>query len=134
MRWSTRLAAEAGHRTRRSAVRSLVAESEPFERSPTAALLYYTIQQHPSLRQGCLMGLHGSARWRRMAKHQLRVSPLCEMCLREGRGPVPARVADHITPHHNDPNKFWLGKLQSLCTHCHEGRKKFRELYGYDKA
>jgi 5-methylcytosine-specific restriction enzyme A len=80
------------------------------------------------------MGLHGTSRWRRMAKHQLRVEPLCALCLRENRGPVPARIADHITPHHNDPNKFWLGKLQSLCSNCHESRKKFKEKHGYDKG
>ena len=80
------------------------------------------------------MGLHGSARWRRIAKHQLRIEPLCAMCLREGRGPVPARVADHVEPHKGDVNAFWLGKLQSLCSNCHESRKKFREKHGYDKA
>jgi 5-methylcytosine-specific restriction enzyme A len=80
------------------------------------------------------MGLHGTSRWRRMAKHQLRVEPLCALCLRENRGPVPARIADHITPHHNDPNKFWLGKLQSLRSNCHESRKKFKEKHGYDKG
>jgi hypothetical protein len=82
-------------------------------------------------------GLHGTERWRRMAKHQLRIEPMCAMCLAEGRGPVPARVADHITPHHNDVNQFWLGKLQSLCTHCHESRKKSVENIekrGYDKT
>jgi 5-methylcytosine-specific restriction enzyme A len=80
------------------------------------------------------MRLHGTERWRRMAKYQLRVEPLCAMCLAEGRGPVPARVADHIEPHHGDVNKFWLGKLQSLCSNCHECKKKFREKNGYDKG
>jgi 5-methylcytosine-specific restriction endonuclease McrA len=69
-----------------------------------------------------------------MAKHQLRVEPLCRLCLAEGRGPVVAKIADHITPHHDDPNTFWLGELQSLCSNCHESRKKFREKHGYDKA
>jgi len=44
------------------------------------------------------------------------------MCLSEGKI-VAARIADHVEPHHNDPIKFWNGKLQSLCAHCHESRK-----------
>jgi hypothetical protein len=76
--------------------------------------------------------LHGSGFWKRRARLQLKMSPLCEMCLREGRGPVSARIADHIEPHHNDPNKFYTGKLQSLCTRCHESRKKRIEIRGYD--
>jgi len=46
----------------------------------------------------------------------------------------PATVADHIEPHHGNANAFWLGKLQSLCRHWHESRKKFVERRGYDKA
>jgi hypothetical protein len=57
--------------------------------------------------------------------------PLPTKCLREGRV-VAACVADHIKPHHNDPTKFWFGKLQSLCTHCHESRKQFEESRGFD--
>jgi 5-methylcytosine-specific restriction enzyme A len=59
--------------------------------------------------------------------------PLCEWCLREGKV-VAARVADHIEPHHNDPVKFWNGKLQSLCAHRHESRKKRFEHRGYDNT
>jgi hypothetical protein len=55
------------------------------------------------------------------------------MCAAEGRA-VPATVADHVEPHKSDVNKFWLGKSQSLCTHCHESRKKFIERRGFDKA
>jgi len=80
------------------------------------------------------MRLYGTERWRRMAKHQLRVEPLCAMCLREGRGPVPAHVADHIEPWRGDVNKFWLGKLQSLCVPCHNRHKKNFEKDGFDRA
>ena len=68
-----------------------------------------------------------------MARYQLRKEPLCAMCLVEGRV-VAARIADHVEPHHNDPIKFWNCKLQSLCAHCHESRKKFQEQRGFDKA
>jgi len=80
------------------------------------------------------MGLHGHQKWRRLARHQLKVQPLCQQCLREGKV-VAARVADHVEPHHGDVNKFWLGKLQSLCTRCHESWKKSvenAEKRGYD--
>ena len=79
------------------------------------------------------MRLHGTERWRRLARHQLRAQPLCEMCLREGRV-TAATCADHVEPHHNDPNKFWLGRLQSLCDHCYNSRKKDVERRGYDRA
>jgi len=62
-------------------------------------------------KKGNSMRLHGTERWRRMAKHQLRVEPLCRMCLAEGKV-AAATTADHIEPHGGDINKFWLGKLQ----------------------
>ena len=65
-----------------------------------------------------------------MARHQLRVEPLCAWCLREGRV-TAARVADHIEPHHGDINKFWLNPLQSLGVPCHSGRKQRLERDGY---
>src|SRR5215831_4803258 len=77
--------------------------------------------------------LHDKAAWHRRACRQLQHEPLCAMCLSEGRI-VAARVADHVEPHHGDPIKFWNGKLQSLCAHCHESRKKFLELRGYDNT
>jgi hypothetical protein len=65
-----------------------------------------------------------------MAKHQLRVEPLCRMCLAEGKV-VAATTADHIEPHGGDINKFWLGRLQSLCTSYHSGRKQRLERDGF---
>jgi 5-methylcytosine-specific restriction enzyme A len=77
--------------------------------------------------------LHDKAAWHRRARRQLQYEPLCAMCLSEGKI-VAARIADHVEPHHNDPIKFWNGKLQSLCAHCHEGRKKRLEHRGLDNA
>jgi 5-methylcytosine-specific restriction enzyme A len=57
-------------------------------------------------------------RWRKRAKHQLRVEPLCQICLQQGHV-SPATVADHIEPHNGDWNSFLLGALQSLCRDCH---------------
>jgi HNH endonuclease len=77
--------------------------------------------------------LRDKAAWHRRARRQLQYEPLCAMCLSEGKI-VAARIADHVEPHHNDPIKFWNGKLQSLCAHCHEGRKKRLEHRGLDNA
>jgi len=55
------------------------------------------------------------------------------MCLAEGRI-VAARIADHVEPRRGDPIKFWTGRLQSLCAHCHESRKKRSEHRGYDNT
>lgn len=74
--------------------------------------------------------LHSKGRWRRLARYQLRMHPLCAMCLQKGL-PVPATVADHVTPHRGDTNSFWLGRLQSLCAPCHNGRKQREELGTY---
>jgi hypothetical protein len=56
------------------------------------------------------------------------------MCLAAGRGPVAATVADHVVPWRGNINQFWLGELQSLCSHCHESTKKFCEKHGYDRT
>jgi 5-methylcytosine-specific restriction protein A len=75
--------------------------------------------------------LYGSQAWRRRAKLQLRMSPLCAMCAERGLT-APAEIADHITPHDGDVNAFWSSPLQSLCKRCHDGRKRKRERRGYD--
>jgi hypothetical protein len=59
-------------------------------------------------------------RWRRRAKHQLAIEPLCAICLERGRT-TPATIADHHPPHGGDWNKFRLGPLRSLCRDCHAG-------------
>jgi hypothetical protein len=61
-----------------------------------------------------LIKLHNNAAWHRRARFQLQREPLCAMCLAEGKV-VAARIADHIEPQHDDPIRFWNGKLQSLC-------------------
>jgi hypothetical protein len=69
--------------------------------------------------------LHDKAAWRRRARRQLQYEPLCAMCLSEGKI-VAARIADHVEPHHDDPIKFWNGKLQSLCLHSREPQETTR--------
>jgi hypothetical protein len=73
---------------------------------------------------------YGLQRWRRKAKHQLRVEPLCRYCKELGRV-RPAQVADHVVPVHGDWHRFWLGELQSLCKQCHDKVKRIEEEQGY---
>ena len=58
-------------------------------------------------------------RWRKRAKYQLRLEPLCVACLKQGHV-VPATIADHVEEHGGSWNAFMLGPLQSLCSPCHE--------------
>jgi 5-methylcytosine-specific restriction protein A len=59
--------------------------------------------------------------WRRRAKHQLQIKPLCALCEERGRI-TPATIADHHPPHKGDYNAFVLGPLRSLCRDCHQGQ------------
>ena len=62
-------------------------------------------------------------RWRVRRAAQIRKEPLCAFCLTRGVV-TPARVADHIVSHRGDWNAFMFGRLQSLCSHCHESVKR----------
>jgi 5-methylcytosine-specific restriction enzyme A len=44
---------------------------------------------------------------------------------------VPAPITDQVEPHGDDPNKFFLGELQSLCKPRHDSGKRFMEINGY---
>jgi 5-methylcytosine-specific restriction protein A len=59
--------------------------------------------------------------WRRQAKHQLSIEPLCARCLERNRI-VGATISDHHPPHKGDWNAFRRGPLQSLCADCHQGK------------
>jgi hypothetical protein len=48
------------------------------------------------------------------------------MCLEANRT-VEATVADHKERHGGDPDKFWYGELQSLCTTHHNSTKQAEE-------
>jgi hypothetical protein len=50
-------------------------------------------------------------------------------CCRSG---YSCNLADHVEPHRGDYNKFRLGRLQSLCAHCHSSTKAIVEKRGYD--
>jgi hypothetical protein len=51
------------------------------------------------------------------------------MCLAKGHI-TAATVADHITPHRDDPHSFWYGELQSLCALHHDSDKQAIEKGG----
>jgi 5-methylcytosine-specific restriction enzyme A len=73
---------------------------------------------------------YNTQRWRRIAWHQLMAEPLCRFCAERGLA-VPATVADHVEPHDGDLTCFWLGRLQSLCSTCHNKDKQLEERRGY---
>jgi hypothetical protein len=55
------------------------------------------------------------------------------MCLKEGRI-TQATMADHIQEHGGDWNEFRLGAIQSLCSNCHNSRKRYLRSLGYGQA
>jgi hypothetical protein len=59
---------------------------------------------------GSLKWYH-TQRWRRRAALQLKLEPLCAICLQNGQV-VPATEADHIVPHKGNERAFWYGELQ----------------------
>jgi 5-methylcytosine-specific restriction enzyme A len=71
-------------------------------------------------------------RWRKRARHQLMVEPLCAQCLKANRV-TAATIADHHPPHRGDWNAFRLGPLQSLCADCHS-KKWAEDFHGYSSA
>jgi 5-methylcytosine-specific restriction enzyme A len=77
--------------------------------------------------------LYDTKRWRRKARTQLAIHPLCAYCLQQGLV-VPATCADHIVPHKGDAHAFFYGQLQSLCDACHSGLKQQEEKHGFGKA
>ena len=70
---------------------------------------------------------YSTPRWRRRRVEQLRREPFCAMCLALGVH-TAATVADHVTPHRGDPDRFWRGRLQSLCAPHHDRDKQREEL------
>ena len=73
---------------------------------------------------------YGLLRWKKRRRAQLRVHPLCAICLQRNLV-VPATTVDHVEPHQGDRHKFEFGTLQSLCTLCHDSVKRTIEQRGY---
>ena len=69
-------------------------------------------------------------RWRTRAKHQLRVDPLCCLCMAKGEI-TPATIADHSPPHGGDYTLFLTGPLRSLCKPHHDGLQPSFRHKGY---
>jgi len=76
--------------------------------------------------------LYKTGTWSALRASQLRQQPLCETCLASNRI-VAAIVAHHIVPHKGDKNKFYNGKLKSLCKKCHDSIEQSYEKLGYYK-
>jgi hypothetical protein len=77
--------------------------------------------------------LYGTERWRRRAALQMKLEPLCRVCL--ARGEVKAaEVAHHTTPHKGDAKLFWTGEIVSVCKACHDGIVQQEEKRGFHCA
>ena len=64
--------------------------------------------------------LYDKRSWRRRARMQLRISPLCEWCLKKTPSVVtPATQAHHVEAHRGSINSFTTGALASICDACH---------------
>ena len=76
---------------------------------------------------------YSTAAWKRLrAKHLARES-VCQFCLAIGRTNAVDLVVDHIDPHRGDREKFYDPRnLQTLCKHCHDSRKRMKDVSGYD--
>jgi 5-methylcytosine-specific restriction endonuclease McrA len=68
-------------------------------------------------------------RWGKKRAAQLEQYPFCRLCEATGRMTI-ATVADHVIPHRDDPELFWGGDLQSLCSTCHDAVKQTQEKTG----
>lgn len=73
---------------------------------------------------------YNTTAWRVKRRRQLNAEPLCAMCEAKGMV-VEASVADHVVPHREDRERFWHGKLQSLCASCHSSAKQADEKAGH---
>lgn len=75
-------------------------------------------------------GWYKTAAWQKKRLAQLADEPLCSICKKAGRI-TAATVADHIESHRGDHDKFWHGRLQSLCDQepwrCHSSVKQRQE-------
>jgi 5-methylcytosine-specific restriction endonuclease McrA len=68
--------------------------------------------------------------WLARKTHQLKIEPLCRMCLTSGKV-QPASAVDHVKKHDGNYAEFVFGELQSLCFDCHNRTKQQIEVAGY---
>ena len=62
--------------------------------------------------------LYDKRQWRRLREQQLRMHPLCVMCMKRGLA-TPAQDVDHIKPLADGGERFAHDNLRSLCHSCH---------------
>jgi 5-methylcytosine-specific restriction endonuclease McrA len=77
---------------------------------------------------------YGLLRWKKRRRMQLKMHPLCRMCLEQQHLVTPADCVDHVIPHGGDRYLFEYGELQSLCSPCHDSIKRTVEYRGYDPS
>ena len=70
---------------------------------------------------------YNSRKWRKASKRNLFASPLCLLCLEEGKFTI-AEVTDHIKPISQGGDRWNTSNFQSLCISCHN-RKRGKERW-----
>ena len=61
---------------------------------------------------------YGSSRWKRLRRHKLEITPLCEPCRRDGRV-TPADTVHHKIEIRDGGAQLDMGNLESICRACH---------------
>lgn len=77
---------------------------------------------------------YSTGAWQARRADQLAREPNCRMHWEREGAIVPAKVADHVVPHRENPTLFWHGDLQSLCTACHSSVKQREERRGVGQS
>lgn len=91
------------------------------------------LHDHRSAEAKAYRKLYDTKAWKQRRLYQLGLEPLCRFCMVIGNV-TPATVADHMVPHRGDPDLFFNGELQSLCSSCHSSAKQREENGSYSGA
>ena len=76
---------------------------------------------------------YSTAAWKKLRQAHLVKEPLCQFCLAVDRVNATNLIVDHIRPHRGDRKLFYDSRnLQTLCEGCHNGRKRLKDLDGFD--
>ncbi len=77
--------------------------------------------------------LYNTARWKQIREDHLASSPLCVMCLEEGKTRV-GTICDHVHNHKGDVFEFFNGERQTLCKSHHDSVKQSQDRTGKRKG
>lgn len=103
---------------------NLVSSSVPFGWCPSCAKVANRMYDKASDTRQVNRTIY-DAKWDSLRAYKLRISPLCELCMKASKAAEAVQV-DHIVPIKSGGARLDLANLQSLCLSCH-GRKSLIE-------